>query len=317
MEPLPSKLRFDTSGLNGKFRYAVAVSRTLLSGERFDLVVCGHVNLLPIAVLAAALARTPLVLLIYGIDVWRPTRSGLTNLLARRADAVFAISRVTLERFVAWSGVPAERCAVLPNAIHLEKYGPGPKNEALLARYGIGHRKVIMTLGRLETAERYKGIDEVLEAMPRLKAAIPDLGYLIVGDGTDRARLERKAAALGVKDSVIFPGYIAEAEKADHYRLADAFVMPSDGEGFGFVFLEAMACGIPAVGSKTDGGKEALRDGMLGRVVDPANTAELDDAILKSVHEPKRVPERLEYFSFENFERRCHRLMVRTSVLSG
>jgi phosphatidyl-myo-inositol dimannoside synthase len=230
---------------------------------------------------------------------------------------VFAISRVTLERFLAWSGVPGERCAVLPNAIHLEKYGPGPKNEALVARYGIGHRKVIMTLGRPETGERYKGIDEVLEAMPRLKEAIPDLGYLIVGDGTDRARLEGKAAALGVKDSVIFPGYIAEAEKADHYRLADAFVMPSDGEGFGFVFLEAMACGIPAVGSKTDGGKEALRDGMLGRIVDPTNAAELDDAILKAVREPKRVPECIEYFSFENFERRCHRLMVRTSVLSG
>ena len=104
---------------------------------------------------------------------------------------------------------------------------------------------------------------------------------------------------------------------ADHYRLADAYIMPSHGEGFGFVFLEALACGIPAVGSKVDGGREALREGSLGRLVDPENAAELEDAILNAVREPKQVPEGIEYFSYENFERRCQRLMVRTSVLSG
>jgi asparagine synthase (glutamine-hydrolysing) len=315
--PLPSKLRFDTSGLNGKFRYAAAVARAVLSGERIDLVVCGHVNLLPIAVPAAALAHAPLVLLIYGIDVWHPTRSRLANLLARRADAVFAISQVTLERFLAWSGVARQKCAILPNAIHLDRYGPGPKGEALLKRYGIDGRTVIMTLGRLNATERYKGMDEVLEAMPGLVEKIPDLAYLIAGDGSDRSRLEGKAAALGLKERVIFTGHIAESEKADHYRLADAFVMPSSGEGFGFVFLEAMACGIPAIGSRTDGGREALREGSLGRLVDPGNAAELDDAILNAVREPKRVPEGIEYFSFENFERRCRRLMARTSMLAG
>lgn len=317
MEPLPSKLRYNTSGLNGKFRYAAAVVRTLLSGERFDLVVCGHVNLLPIAVPAAVLARAPLVLLIYGIDVWRPTRSAFTNLLASRADAVVAISHVTLERFLAWSGVPRQRCALLPNAIHFERYGIGPPNEPLLARYGIKSRNVIMTLGRLASSERLKGLDEVLESMPRLVEKIPDLVYLIAGDGPDRARLEAKAEALGLKGRVVFTGYVPEHEKADHYRLADAYVMPSGGEGFGFVFLEAMACGVPVIGSRTDGGREALRDGALGRLVDPANPAELQEAILQALREQKKVPQGIEYFSYENFERRCQRLMVRTSMLSG
>lgn len=317
MEPLPSKLRFDTSGLNGKFRYAAAVARTLLSGERFDMVVCGHVNLLPIAVPVAAFLHAPLVLLIYGVDAWQPTQGRLANLLTRRADAVISISEITLQRFRAWSRVAEEKCAILPNAIHLDEYGTGPRNPALVARYGLQNRKVVMMLGRLVSTERYKGVDEVLDVMPRLIERVPNLTYLIVGDGSDRPRLEAKAAALGLSRHVVFTGLVPEAEKADHYRLADAFVMPSGGEGFGFVFLEAMACGIPAVGSRTDGSREALREGSLGRLVDPANAAELEDAILKAVREPKRVPEGIEYFSFENFERRCHRLMVRTSVLYG
>ena len=288
----------------------------LLSGERFDMVVCSHINLLPIAVLATAFARAPLLLLVYGVDAWTPSRSRLINLLTRRADAVSAISHVTLERFLAWSGVPRERCTVLPNAVHLERYGPGPKSEALLERYGIKGRKVVMTLGRLAVTER-KGFDEVLEVMPRLIRKVPELVYLIAGDGSDRARLEAKAAALGLQGRVVFTGYVAEPEKADHYRLADAFVMPSHGEGFGFVFLEAMACGIPVVGSRADGGREALRDGSLGRLINPGEPAELEEAVLTALRTAKRIPEGIKYFSFDNFERRCHRLLAATSTLYG
>ena len=93
---------------------------------------------------------------------------------------------------------------------------------------------------------------------------IPNIAYLIVGDGDDRQRLEAKARSRGIDDRVVFAGFIPEAEKADHYRLADAFVMPGRGEGFGFVFLEALACGIPVVGSRLDGSREALAPGGVG-----------------------------------------------------
>jgi len=316
-EAQPEKLRFETSGLDGKLRYAMAVARALLAGERFDLVICGHINLLPIGVAAAALLRVPLLLVIYGVDAWNPTSSRVVNALVHRVNAVSAISQVTLERFLAWSRTPRERCSILPNAIRLEEYAAGPKSQALLGRYRIKGRRVLMTLSRLSTDVRYKGIDEVLEVMPRLVARVPDLVYLVAGDGSDRVRLEQKAAALGLQDCVVFSGHVLETEKADHYRLADAFVMPSRGEGFGFVFLEALACGVPTVGSMTDGGREALREGSLGRLVDPANLGELEEAILEAICKPKRVPEDIEYFSFGNFEQRCRRLMVRASVLSG
>src|SRR6185295_7156824 len=105
----------------------------------------------------------------------------------------------------------------------------------------------------------------------QLISRFPTLKYMIVGDGDDLARLEQKTFSLGLSERVIFAGRISEEEKAAHYCLADAYVMPSRGEGFGIVFLEALACGLPVMGSLADGGREALLDGALGCLVDPSN----------------------------------------------
>jgi glycosyltransferase involved in cell wall biosynthesis len=103
---------------------------------------------------------------------------------------------------------------------------------------------------------------------------------------------------------------VPEADKAAYYRLADAYVMPSRKEGFGFVFLEAMACGIPVIASRTDGSREAVRDGLLGALVDPDQPAELHQAIREALRKPRGViPEGLAYFSFENFTRRVRELV--------
>ena len=136
-----------------------------------------------------------------------------------------------------------------------------------------------MTVGRLASQERYKGFDEVIEIMPELLKRFPTLKYLIVGDGPDRPRLEAKAGALGLSNKIIFTGYIPESEKVAHYNLADAYVMPSMGEGFGIVLIEAAACGVPVVGSRVDGSREALLDGRLGRLVDPKSPSELLQAV--------------------------------------
>jgi glycosyltransferase involved in cell wall biosynthesis len=168
----------------------------------------------------------------------------------------------------------------------------------------------LITVGRIVASERYKGFDEIIELMPELIREITNLTYLIVGDGEDRERLERKAGALGLNGHVVFAGYVDEAEKADYYRLADAYVMPSRGEGFGFVLLEALACGIPVLGSKLDGTREALRDGALGILVDPGDRDELRRGILATLSAPRgNVPEGLAYFAYPEFENRCHRLL--------
>jgi glycosyltransferase involved in cell wall biosynthesis len=154
--------------------------------------------------------------------------------------------------------------------------------------------------------ERQKGFDEVIEALPRLATQIPAITYVIAGDGPDRPRLESKANALGVINRVVFTGMVSDSEKTDHYRLADAFVMPSRGEGFGIVLLEAMACGIPTVASILDGSKEALRDGLLGTLVDPRDPHDVERGVLKALKGPRGIPKGLEYFSSESYERRVH-----------
>ena len=306
-EPLPPKLTYATAGLNSKFRYFLTVWRCLVSPGNYDIICCTHLRLLPLAFLARWKTGAPLALFIYGIDAWKPPGSGLVARLPARVDAVVSISEVTANRFLAWAGVPREKVFILPNAVETRDYGVGSKNPDLLRRYGLTGKTVLLTLGRLAATERYKGVDEVLELLPALAEQYPEIAYLIVGDGDDQDRLREKARRLGVGERVVFAGFIPESEKAEHYRLADAYVMPSQGEGFGFVFLEAMACGLPVLGSWLDGSREALRDGALGILVDPRDREDLRRGILEVLRRPRGVmPPGLNHFSLENFTRRCH-----------
>jgi glycosyltransferase involved in cell wall biosynthesis len=265
---------------------------------------------LPLAYLAKWKTGAPLAVLIYGIDAWEPPRSALAGRIAAKVDAVISISDLTTRRFLGWVGVDEAKVFLLPNAVEQQLYGVGEKNPDLLQRYGLTGKTVLLTLTRLWDTDKYKGIDEVMELLPALAERIPEIAYLVVGEGSDRPRLEAKARSLGIGDRVVFAGFIPESEKTEHYRLADAYVMPGWGEGFGFVYLEALACGIPALGSKLDGSREALRDGDLGILVDPHNREELWQGLLEVLKRPRGIiPPGLSYFSLENFNRRCHDIL--------
>ncbi len=308
--PLPAGLTYDVSGLGGKFQYVWGIFRHILAHHHYGLIVCGHINLVPFAWLLSKLTHAPWLYIVHGIDAWQPTQSWITNRLIGAADRVISVSDVTRRRLMAWSGLSLERIAILPNSIDLAEFAPRPRRADLARQYGIEGKKVIMTLGRLSGKERYKGFDEVIEVMPDVLKDEPLSVYLIVGDGDDRARLEEKAAQLGLTDRVIFAGFVSEEEKADCYALADAYVMPSHGEGFGIVLLEAMACGVPTVGSKIDGGREALIGGQLGNLVDPGNLQEIRAATLAALRHTRMRPPGLEYFSYENFTRRARTLIA-------
>ena len=310
--PLPTRLRHLTCGTGGKLKYLLAVAGAAVRHGPFDLLVCSHINLLPAAALVRWRVRGPVVLNLYGVEAWQAPASRLHRRLARRVEATVAITELTQQRFLGWSGMVPARSHVLPCAVDLSSYGPGPAPEELAHRYGLAGRTVIMTLARLSSDERYKGVDEVLEAMTDLARDIPNLSYLICGDGTDRARLEAKATQLGLRDRVVFTGRISEETKANHYRLAHAFVMPGWGEGFGIVYLEALACGIPVLASAVDGSREAVRNGELGVLVDPRVAGAVGDGIRQVLARSRGVvPLGLDYFSIENFTRRTHEIVDR------
>src|SRR5262249_25146043 len=185
-----------------------------------DLVVCGHLNLLQAAWLYARLRGARLAAIIHGVEAWVP-RNELANRLIRSVDAYIAVSRHTAEKFTCWSRVPVERVFILPNCVDLNRFQPQERDVTLVDRYGICSSKVILTVGRLASDERFKGFDQVIEAMPQLLERFRSLKYLIVGDGSDRPRLEAKARTLGISKQVVFTGRIPESEKVAHYNLAD------------------------------------------------------------------------------------------------
>jgi asparagine synthase (glutamine-hydrolysing) len=296
-EPAPDKVRFDFEAARGKHSYVLRAIRLAFSARRLDLLICGHLNLLPLAWLVSRAQRCSLLLIVHGIEAWEPHRNPFVRALLARTDIIAAVSRYTVERMKAWSGVSERPFRILPNCVDLERFAPRPRNAALSRRYGLGGRRVLLTVGRLAGHERYKGFDEVLEVLPRLAQELPEVVYVIVGDGDDRGRLQAKAHALGVAERVVFTGFVSEEEKVDLYNLADVYVMPSRGEGFGIVYLEAMACGAPTIGSRLDGSRDALRDGKLGQLVDPRDPQELLQAIRNALGTPRGRPAGLEFFS--------------------
>jgi len=313
---LPSGLVYVTSGLDGKLSYIAAVLRTVHRSPAFDLIICGHINLLPISFLLRLWVRAPIVLVIHGIEAWKPTNRLTVDYLIRGISAFISVSQLTKQRFLEWTKLDESKGFLLPNSIEQAHFSPGPKSKALIDRYGLVGKTVLMTLGEMSSYERHKGFDGVLEVLPILSKEIPNVVYLMAGDGPDRQRLERKTRSLGVERRVVFAGFVPEAEKVDHYRLADAYVMPSRGEGFGIVCLEALACGVPVVASKVDGSREAVRAGKLGILVDPGDREDVKAGVLKALGIPKgTVPVGLSYFSYSNFKRRLHHIVDK--ILAG
>jgi len=297
---LPDKL--SEISVSSKVGYLRAVIATVLTW-RPDVILCGHINLLSIASVAGLLGRFPILLEIYGIDAWQQ-KGWATNLFLKRVNRVISISRFTRKKFLDWACTPESEVDVVPNAIHLDRYVMTEKPEYLLKRYDLENKRVLLTLGRLSAQEKYKGHDRVISLMPRLVARYPDLIYLIAGDGDDRPRLEALCEELNLESCVKFIGRVAESEIFDHYNVADAFAMPSTGEGFGFVFLEAAACGLPVLGGGVDGSADALLDGELGIMIDPENKAELLDGLIRLLKNPVKAvqTEKLNGFAFSRFE---------------
>jgi glycosyltransferase involved in cell wall biosynthesis len=299
---VPAGIRYVAGAEAGLRAYALAAIAARF--RKPDLVICGHANLLPFAALATPRGR-PLALVAHGIEVWeKPARPGLDRALRYVTDLI-GVSRFTATRARTWLPLPEARVHILPNCVDLGAFRPGPPDPDLQARYGLAGKQVLMTLARLDAGERLKGIDETLAALARIAPDHDDIAYLVCGEGSDRSRLEALAQELGVADRTVFAGRIAEAEKAAHYRTADAFVMPSRGEGFGIVFLEALASGLPVLGSTRDAGREALLEGELGRLADPDDIDGLAAALLDVLEQRKGiVPGELMRYSEPAFRKR-------------
>jgi phosphatidylinositol alpha-1,6-mannosyltransferase len=206
------------------------------------------------------------------------------------ADGVVAVSRFTRDALIRGFGVMPEKIELVSNGVDLTRFQPRPRPAHLSARYRLQGRPVLLSVSRLYAR---KGIDRVIESLPLVLRQIPDLVYLVVGEGSYRPELERLVAYYGLGWSVVLAGPVSDQELPGHYSLGDVFIMANrempDGEteGFGLVFLEANACGIPVIAGKAGGSVDAVRNEVNGLVVDGASVAEIAAAIIRLFKDEK------------------------------
>lgn len=223
---------------------------------------CGHINLVVMTRQLARLTRVPYTVLTYGKEVWFPLRSSEGNAL-RAADSIWTISRYSRSLACKANKLEAKRIDILPCTVDGQGFTPAIASPELKQRYGLTDARVLMTVARLWRGDPYKGVDVTIRALPEIAMSFPNVKYLVIGRGDDQPRLAQLAKDLGVSDRVVFAGFVPSEELVEHYRLADVYVMPSQ-EGFGIVYLEAMACGIPVISGDDDGSADPLQDGRLG-----------------------------------------------------
>ena len=274
----------------GPLRTLVYAANLLSAGLWFQpaLVITSHANFLPAARLLKRWRGIPYVGVAHGIEVWGNRRPRLRAAL-HCADLILAVSRHTRELLTTEQQVPPERLGILPNTFDQAAFSPGPKPPELMRRYHLPtSARVIFSFGRLAASERYKGFDRIITALPEIRRRVPDTHYLIGGTGDDRPRLESLAQANGTAERVIFTGYIRPEELCGHYNLCDVFAMPSTGEGFGIVFLEALACGKPVMAGNRDGSVDALADGRFGALIDPESQPTIKNTLVQMLlhHHP-------------------------------
>ncbi len=209
---------------------------------------------------------------------WRRSWLGMplahaTRKAADSADRVTLVSRYSRSRFLSWAKVAPHRATVLPDTVS-ERFNWQGDRKSLRQKLALPEGKVLLTVARMSSGEQYKGQDRVIRALPAVAKLQPDIQYWVAGSGDDQPRLAALAKQFEVEERVHFLGRVSNADLPALYRTADLFVMPSTGEGFGISFLEAMACGTPALGLDQDASRDPLQDGGLGIVANPVRLVE-------------------------------------------
>jgi phosphatidyl-myo-inositol dimannoside synthase len=248
-----------------KFRFVLQSLRLARQNPR--IVIAAHPHLaLPTLVMKGLSPTMKTIVVCHGVEVWArlpaPRRYGLLA-----ADIVLAPSNYTAVMLRKVQGVAAEKIRMLPWPVNAEmlRMSDEPSNLPLPAGFPDG--RVILTVGRWVAAERYKGADDLIRAMPKLLSSFGGLHLVAIGSGDDLPRLRRIVTELGVGTSVHFLERVSSEELSACYANAEVFALPSTGEGFGIVFLEAMAFGLPVVGAAAGGVTDVVQDGVNGILV--------------------------------------------------
>ncbi|HEY9693366.1 MAG TPA: glycosyltransferase family 4 protein [Oculatellaceae cyanobacterium] len=303
-----------TGDWQGFFRTVVFASQVIGHGiyQRPDLVISSHLNFTVAAYWLKKIAGVPYWAVAHGVEAWNIENQGLKKAL-QDADQILAVSNYTRDRLLKEQNIDPSKIVILPNTFDAERFKINPKPKQLLKRYGLTlDQSIILTVARLASSEAYKGYDKILQALPEIRTKIPNVHYILVGKGSDRTRIETLITELDLQDCVTLAGFVPDEELCDHYNLCDVFAMPSLGEGFGIVYLEALACGKPTLGGNQDGAIDALCNGELGVLVNPDDIEDIAQSLIQIlqgsypnplIYQPEVLRQKIiDYFGFDRFE---------------
>jgi asparagine synthase (glutamine-hydrolysing) len=259
--------------------------------QQFNRVIVGHLNLAPALWLMQIMRPTlHITVMTHGIEAW-PKQTGFKKWLLQKADTIISVSNYTKEQLIQNTGIGGSNISVLPNALDTYFKLPDLLNKLryLKSRYQIKEdNTILLTITRMSSSEQYKGYDVVLQAIANLPANVKrTVKYILAGksDAAEYSRIQQLIVDYQLEDQVIMPGFIADDEIQDHYQLANLFLMPSKMEGFGIVLIEAVASGTQVIAGNGDGSKEALRNGELGKLVNPSDSLAIQEAIENSLQD--------------------------------
>jgi phosphatidylinositol alpha-1,6-mannosyltransferase len=265
----------------GRAKWRFALAALAAARKKPFLVLAAHPNLaVPANWMKRLAPQTKVIVLAHGIDVWEPLSSSRHAALLA-ADLVLAPSSYTAQKLAEVQSVPAQKIRKLAWPLNADVLNMAAAPTNLPPPKNFPPSPVILTVGRWAASERYKGVDDLIRAVGQLRDAFPTLQLVAVGGGDDLPRLKQIASDLKVSDAVHFLEGISRQELAACYSRADIFALPSTGEGFGFVFLEAMAFGKPVVGAAAGGPTDLIDDGVNGFLVPPHDPPALIETLAR------------------------------------
>jgi glycosyltransferase involved in cell wall biosynthesis len=301
-----------------RLRYGCGVVRALVE-RKPALVISDHAHLNILPSLARFVTTFPWISFVYHAELL--DLSLMRRRALRQTNLVLAISE--------FSAREARRILGPEHALEICHLGLFPDypdwakmSQSLPAR--LVNRRVILIVGRMAGGERDKGHEALIRAMPAVARRTPNALLVIVGRGADEARLRRLTEELGVGSHVHFAGYVPDPELPSYYEACEVFAMPSFGEGFGLVYLEAMFHARPCLAGNRDAAHEIVRQGETGLLVEPGNVSQVEQALTRLLQD-RLLAERLgqggrarldEAFRYEHFRGRLQKALARFEPLS-
>ena len=233
------------------------------------LVIFGHVNFVPLVIFFRLLCPAlKTLLVVYGIDVWRKLPF-LEEIGVKLVDKIVSISEFTKKQMLRLNVINENKFDILPCTLDPAFAINFTEKKRSRKELNLPDGKIILTVSRLDMPFRKKNIDLVIRSLPDVFKQVSDACYVIVGDGPDRKRLEGVVNEIRVFDKVIFAGYVPDYLLPSYYEACNVFVLPSEKEGFGIVFLEAMYFSKPCIGANAGAIPEVIENNVTGLLITP------------------------------------------------